>query len=78
MKKTTIILLISLIISLFCLISIYIALVINNLFDKFTNWRKRNCELYSDIAEYSSTLNIYFENINQKSLCRRQKAMYGL
>ena len=78
MKKTTIILLISLIISVFCLISICIAPVINNLLDNFTNWGKQNCELYSDIAEYSSTLNVYFENINQKSLCRRQNAMYGL
>ena len=78
MKNTTKIFFISLIISLFCLISICIAPVINNLLDNFTNWGKQNCELYSDIAEYSSTLNDYFDNLNQKSLCRRQNAVYGL
>ena len=78
MKNTTKILLISLAISLFCIISICVAPIMNNLLDKFTNWGKQNCELYSDIAEYSSTLNIYFENLNQKNLCRRQNAMSGL
>ena len=78
MKNTTKILFISLIISLFSLISICVAPVINNLLDNFTNWGKQNCELYSDIAEYSSTLNVYFDYLNQKSLCRRQNAVYGL
>ena len=78
MKHTTKIFFISLIISLFCLISFCIAPVINNLLDIFSNWGKQNCELYSDMAEYSSTLNNYFSNLNQKSLCRRQNAVYGL
>ena len=78
MKKTSIILIISLIICLFCVISISVAPVINNLLDNFTTWGKLNCELYSDIAEYSSTINTHFENQKLKNLCRRQNAMYSL
>ena len=78
MKNTTFILIISLTISLFCIISICVAPVINNLLDKFTNWGKLNCEYYSDIAEYSSQLNTHFENQKLEKLCRRQNAMYGL
>lgn len=78
MKNTTIILLISLVISGFCLISICVAPVMNNLLDNFTNWGKLNCQRFADIAEYSSTLNTHFENEKLKKLCRRQNAMYGL
>ena len=78
MKKTSIILIRSLIICLFCVISISVAPVINNLLDNFTTWGKLNCELYSDIAEYSSTINTHFENQKLKNLCRRQNAMYSL
>ena len=78
MKNTTFILIISLTISVFCIISICVAPVINNLLDKFTNWGKLNCEYYSDIAEYSSQLNTHFENQKLEKLCRRQNAMYGL
>ena len=78
MKYASIILLISIIITIFCTISICVAPVINNLLDKFTLWGKLNCEYYSDKAEYSSPLNDYFKNQKLESLCRRQNAMYNL
>lgn len=78
MKNTTKILIISLIISLFCIICITVAPVINNLLDKFTLWGKLNCEYYSDKAEYSSPLNDHFKNQNLENLCSRQNAMYNL
>lgn len=78
MKNTTIVLFVSLVICLFCVISITIAPVMNNLLDNFTQWGKLNCELYSDRSEYSSTLNDHFSNQRLKNLCRRQNAMYAL
>ena len=78
MKRTTIILLISLVICLFCIISITVAPVINDLLDNFTSWGKLNCQLFSDISEYSSTINTHFQNQKLKNLCRRQNAMYAL
>ena len=78
MKKTSIILIISLIVCLFCVISISVITVINNLLDNFATWEKLNCEFYSDIAEYSSTINTHFENKKLKNLCHRQNAMYSL
>ena len=78
MKYTSIILLISIIISLFCIISISVAPVINNLLDKFSLWGKLNCEYYADRAEYSSPLNEHFKSQKLENLCRRQNAMYNL
>lgn len=78
MKNTTIVLLISLVICFFCIISICVAPVINNLLDSFTQWGKLNCELYSDKSEYSATLNDHFQNKKLKNLCLRQNAMYNL
>ena len=78
MKNTTVVLLISLIICTFCLVSICVAPVINNLLNNFSQWGKLNCDYYSDRSEYSSTLNDHFQNQKLKNLCRRQNAMYGL
>ena len=73
MKKTSIILIISLIICLFCVISISVAPVINNLLDNFTTWGKLNCELYSEIAEYSSQKKIKLIAIKKELKVQKKK-----
>jgi hypothetical protein len=78
MKKTVILLFISLAVLILSIICVCVAPIINNLLGNFTSWGKDNCQYFSDKAKYTHELDEKFIAEKYRNICIRQNAMYGL
>ena len=78
MNKIFIFLLISTAIVVFSVISFGSAPIINKTIPNSSEWAYGNCQYKADQEEKATDLNDQYKFHREKTLCQRQKAMYGL